>query len=74
MNTTDTTVVERVSSVKRLRQSITGLCLRLSKKRGAVSHFDQFVLSQFAYDFEQVKKAYDSGDMATVKEFFEVHC
>jgi len=57
----------------KIRQSITGICLRLSKKRGAMRHFDQFVLEEFAKNFQAARDAHKEGDMETVKEFFEIY-
>lgn len=64
---------EETKRVIKIRQSISGVCLRLSKKRGAIRHFDQFVLEEFAKNFQAAKKAYEAGDMETVKEFFEIY-
>ena len=56
-----------------IRQSISGVCTRLSKKRGAMRHFDQFVLEEFAKNFQITRKAYLEGDTDTVKKFFELY-
>ena len=52
--------------------SITGICSRLSRHRGAVDNGQKYMLSQFAEHYGQAKNAWIAGDYKTLSEFFAV--
>ena len=56
-----------------MRVSITGICTRISSRKGSLTSSDKYMIREFADHFNQARKAWLDGNIEVIADFFSIY-